>query len=151
MNVTKGLSLCHIVLARCVLEHAVERELGLVGGLVRHADLHLALARLQAAHELFERDEIHVDAGGLHRGEVELLAGALAAALELVEHAADRHDNELARVRLLGVLDDAGGRADVVGLGQDIGLALGVRQHERVGVGLRRIDDLFVMMWWRGQ
>ena len=38
MNVTKGLSLCHIVLARCVLEHAVEREFGLVGGLVRHAE-----------------------------------------------------------------------------------------------------------------
>ena len=93
-------------------------------------------------HELFERDEIHVDAGGLHRGEVELLAGTLAAALELVEHAADRHDNELARVGLLGILDDAGSGADVVGLGQDVGLALRMRQHERVGVGLRRVDDL---------
>ena len=99
---------CHIGLARRVLEHAVERELGLIGGLVRHANLHLALARLQAVHELFERDEIHVDAGGLHRGEIELLAGTLAAALELVEHATDRHDDELARVRLLGILDDAG-------------------------------------------
>lgn len=66
---------------------AVECELGLIGCLVRHANLHLALARLQASHELFERDEIHVDAGGLHRREVELFAGALAAALELVEHA----------------------------------------------------------------
>ena len=78
-------------------------------------------------HELFERDEIHVDAGRLHRREVELLAGALAAALKFVEHAADRHDDELARVRLLGILDDAGSRPDVVGLSQDVGLALGVR------------------------
>ena len=79
---------------------------------------------------------------GCTRGEVELLAGALAAALELVEYAADRHDNELARVGLLGILDDAGGGADVVGLSQDVSLALRMRQHERVGVGLRRVDDL---------
>ena len=42
----------------------------------------------------------------------------------------------------LGILDDAGGGANVVGLGKDIGLALRVRQHERVGMRLLRIDDL---------
>ena len=140
---------CHIhrfhricPLASCVVEHTVERELCLLGCLGRNANVHFARACLKAANEFLKRNHIHVHAGRTRCREEELLACILAAALQLIQHAGNGHDDELAGVGLLGKLDDAGRGANVVGLGKNIGLALGMRQDKRLGVRVLNIDNL---------
>ena len=99
----------YLKVSRLIKRRTVANEVADAGRILINRDIHGARTALETRHELIERDTVHIGAGGRSLGHIEALALTGASPLQLVEHAIDRHDDELARRARLRKADDIGG------------------------------------------
>ena len=115
----------------CQFQHALQGGVGAAAQGFLQRDL--ALAGLQDAGDLLQGDELHVLAYGCGLHEEEFLVRVLPA--QLIADAAFGDDDVLLFCVFRGIVQDAGGTADVVRLFQHGGHALRMSQHRRAGMG----------------